>query len=439
MSKNNSLQKANIFKLIQHNDIAKKIPIIKDIPSFNSVPEQITSSNYRFYKLSNLVLTLGMFVHFSWVFLFYFWHAAIMAQVNIVSFLIYISAIIINRKGYHFTSSVIMVLEIIIHQIIAVHYFGLNGGFQNYVLVIGLFPALMPKGKWFVKSVLILFCVVTFLLFDWFAKGTVPVYMLSDWQLAILRYSNIVFSFVSLVISGGYFNLAMHETEELLQKKTIELQIEKEKSEDLLLNILPVEVALELKNNKFSKPRKFDMVTVLFADFINFTQATERLTPEELVDEIHYCYSEFDKIVSYHGVEKIKTIGDAYMCAGGIPKVSSQHAIQILNAAFDIMHFMNAEKQKKAKLGKSFFEIRIGVHSGSVVAGIVGLKKFAYDIWGDTVNTASRLETNSQPNKINISGTTYQLIKNNFECTYRGKIHAKGKGEIDMYFVENRL
>ena len=214
---------------------------------------------------------------------------------------------------------------------------------------------------------------------------------------------------------------------------------EKKKSEELLLNILPEEVAEELKRKGSADAKLINEVTVLFTDFKGFTQLSEKLTAKELVNEINECFSAFDFIMEKHNVEKIKTIGDAYMAAGGLPTPNLTHASDVLNAALDIQQFMLEHKKKKQIKGEVFFDIRIGVHSGSVVAGIVGVKKFSYDIWGDTVNTASRMESSGEPGKINISGTTYELVKDKFECTHRGKIQAKGKGELDMYFVEERI
>ncbi len=213
----------------------------------------------------------------------------------------------------------------------------------------------------------------------------------------------------------------------------------KQRSDELLLNILPSETAEELKLTGEAQARHFDVVTVMFTDFKNFSQTSEKLSATELVQEIHHCYSEFDKIISRHGLEKIKTIGDSYMCAGGLPVPNMTNAEDIVKAALEICDFLKREKQIRETEGKPFFEIRIGCHTGPVVAGIVGIKKFAYDIWGDTVNIASRMEQNSEAGKINISGATYELVKDKFNCIHRGKIQAKNKGEVDMYFVTRSL
>ncbi|MFI5220565.1 MAG: adenylate/guanylate cyclase domain-containing protein, partial [Bacteroidia bacterium] len=211
---------------------------------------------------------------------------------------------------------------------------------------------------------------------------------------------------------------------------------EKKRSDELLLNILPEETAEELKATGTAKAKSFDLVSVLFTDFKNFTQASEKLSPEELVEEINHCYSEFDRIITKYGVEKIKTIGDAYMCAGGLPVTNRTHPVDVVKAGLEMQQFIAKNKKEREEKGLPFFELRLGIHTGPVVAGIVGIKKFAYDIWGDTVNTASRMESSGEIGKVNISGATYELVKDKFNCIHRGKIKAKNKGEIDMYFVE---
>lgn len=217
------------------------------------------------------------------------------------------------------------------------------------------------------------------------------------------------------------------------------INVGKKKSDKLLLNILPEIVAEELKSKGFAEAKLINEVTVLFTDFKSFTQLTEKLSPKELVAEINECFSAFDHIMEKYGVEKIKTIGDSYMAAGGLPTANNTHASDVVNAALAIQDFMQTHNEKKMSMGKLLFEIRIGVHTGPVVAGIVGVKKFAYDIWGDTVNMASRMESSGEVGKVNISATTYALVKDKFTCVYRGKVQAKGKGEIDMYFVDAEL
>ena len=214
---------------------------------------------------------------------------------------------------------------------------------------------------------------------------------------------------------------------------------EKERSEELLLNILSAEVAEELKEKGFAEAKHFDEVTVLFSDFKGFTLMAEKLSPAELVHEIHFCFKKFDEIITKYGIEKIKTIGDAYMCAGGLPVTNQTNPTDIVMAALEIQNFMEMLKTERIKENKPYFELRIANHTGPVVAGIVGIKKFQYDIWGDTVDIASRMQSSGTVGKVNISQMTYEKIKDRFACEYRGKIEAKNKGTVDMYFVNGLL
>ena len=229
--------------------------------------------------------------------------------------------------------------------------------------------------------------------------------------------------------------LFYNELENKVKERTNELEIEKKKSDDLLLNILPEDIANELKQTGHTKPRSYEMATVMFTDFENFTSKSEQLSPEELVTIIDTCFKKFDEIITRHNIEKIKTIGDAYLCVSGLPDTKAHSATNVVDAAIEIIEAIESFRQNAND--NSYFDIRIGIHTGPLVAGVVGDKKFAFDIWGDTVNTASRMEQNSEPNKINISQSTYDLVKEKYNCTFRGKRAAKNKGMIEMYFVES--
>ncbi len=221
------------------------------------------------------------------------------------------------------------------------------------------------------------------------------------------------------------------------QKKKVE--VEKKRSENLLLNILPAEIAQELKIKGKADARGFDLVSMLFTDFKGFTQASEKMSARELIEEINECFKAFDHICETYGIEKIKTIGDAYMAAGGIPVPSDTSVKNTVLAGLEMQAFISQRIQEKIAKNEIYFEMRLGIHTGPVVAGIVGVKKFQYDIWGDTVNTASRMESSGGIGKVNISEDTYNLIKDDDEFTFesRGKIEVKGKGEIEMFFVTN--
>jgi class 3 adenylate cyclase/DNA-binding NarL/FixJ family response regulator len=224
-------------------------------------------------------------------------------------------------------------------------------------------------------------------------------------------------------------------TQELVEKNTI-LDAEMKRSEELLLNILPYDTAQELKTKGSTEAKHYSDITVMFTDFKGFTTIAEKLSPQELVTEIDMYFKAFDLIADMHGIEKIKTIGDAYMAAGGLPEANTTHAEDVINTAIDISYFVEKQKAIRVEKGLPYFEIRIGVHTGPVVAGVVGHRKFAYDIWGDAVNLASRMESSGEAGRINISAATYERIKDKFTCTFRGEIEAKNKGQVGMYFVE---
>jgi class 3 adenylate cyclase len=221
----------------------------------------------------------------------------------------------------------------------------------------------------------------------------------------------------------------------ILAGKNAIIENERKRSDELLLNILPATIAGELKEFGKARAHRYEEVTVLFSDFRNFTAIAEKLSPEELVEELDKCFKAFDFIISqYEDIEKIKTIGDAYMCASGLTNQQT-YPDNIVRAAIEMQEFLHEQKQERMRLGKPFFEARIGIHTGPAVAGVVGVKKFAYDIWGDTVNIASRMEIHCEPGRVNISEVTYNKVSYKFECEYRGKVEAKNKGAIDMYYV----
>ncbi|WP_445385328.1 adenylate/guanylate cyclase domain-containing protein [Robiginitalea sp. IMCC44478] len=242
--------------------------------------------------------------------------------------------------------------------------------------------------------------------------------------------------YVSIGITGLVFLLAlgMYYRYRYIKKTSRIIQDEKMRSDNLLKNILPDETAEELKRSGRVKAKKFDSATVMFADFVGFTHHSENMGPEALVQNVDFYFSKFDEIIGKYELEKIKSIGDCYMCASGLPFTSSDHAVRMVKAAMDIIRFVGEVEADNTPGGQKF-EIRIGINSGPIVAGVVGTKKFAYDIWGDTVNTAARMEANSSTSKVNISENTFKLVQDHFQCEYRGMISAKNKGMLKMYFV----
>lgn len=301
------------------------------------------------------------------------------------------------------------------------------------VITISMVSALLVNGMWhFLRgavAVVIAILLPSLLLgFEFSTDSPISVDIISG---------ILIFSHFSLAAYTSYNRtILLKEAKVAIRKQKEELAWEKQKSDELLLNILPSETAAELKQYGKANPKSYNNVTVLFADFQEFTNIAERLTPSELVHEIDFCFKEFDRIIEKYSIEKIKTIGDAYLCVSGLPSPNANHALEITKAALEIQEFLDNLKQTRIEEGRLYFEARIGIHTGPVVAGIVGIKKFAYDIWGDTVNIAARMEQNSEVGKINISKQSYEHIRDYFNCVSRGMIEVKNKGQIEMFYVE---
>lgn len=270
----------------------------------------------------------------------------------------------------------------------------------------------------------------------WALAGYIFIVSISIWGLVSLATYRLKQSKIRLqqIVDERTSEIQQNVIQLRQQKEVIEK--EREKSDKLLLNILPEATANELKQKGYARSQMFENVTVLFTDFKDFTKISENLTAEELVAELNTCFSAFDEIVDEHGLEKIKTIGDSYMCVGGLPVPREDHAIQTAKAALQMQAFIKARKESMHAKGLPYFEMRCGINSGPVIAGVVGLRKFQYDVWGDTVNLASRMESSGEIGMVNISQATYELIKNEFECTYRGEVEAKNKGKVKMYFIQ---
>ena len=245
-----------------------------------------------------------------------------------------------------------------------------------------------------------------------------------------------------LLLAGLLWRLIVNKqrANRLLATKNEQLDLARRRSDELLLNILPSELVDELKEKGITRSRYHEDVTIMFTDFKDFTKISEQLSPTELVQEIDCCFRHFDHIIGkYPSIEKIKAIGDAYLCVGGLPAANANHATEVVAAALGIRDFINKLQTQRIREGKQGFQIRIGVHTGPVVAGVVGAKKFAYDIWGDTVNTAARLESSGEPGEVNISEVTHGRVQSDFVCRHRGQVAAKNKADMNMYFVDSFL
>ncbi|HEY5692326.1 MAG TPA: adenylate/guanylate cyclase domain-containing protein [Cyclobacteriaceae bacterium] len=250
----------------------------------------------------------------------------------------------------------------------------------------------------------------------------------------IVNYAAGITGFLLLLVILGTYNRYRY-----VRKTNKIIKDERDRSQELLLNILPEETARELETDGHAQTRYYENVTVLFTDFKGFSSIAGKLSPQDLVAELNDYFVAFDEIVDKYNLEKIKTIGDAYMCAGGIPTANETNPLDAVEAALEMQVFMKNRIAERIQKGLVAWELRIGIHTGPIVAGVVGKKKYAYDIWGDTVNVASRMESNSEPGKVNISSATFEKIKSVYDCDYRGKISAKNIGEVDMFFVGERI
>lgn len=258
-----------------------------------------------------------------------------------------------------------------------------------------------------------------------------------DIETAEANYSQLKYiglGILGLILLLGYY--FRKKSDQLLISKNQSLLEEKKRSEDLLTNMLPAEVVRQLKTKGAAKARKYESVSILFSDFKGFSKIAETLSPEELVSELDYCFTVFDRITEKYRLQKIKTIGDAYMCVGGLYTRGGNHVQRMVFAALEIQQFLADRKKKRTANGQYSFEARIGIHTGPIVAGVIGRKKIAFDVWGNTVNVAQQMEHHGAVGKVNISGETYALVKERFTCNSRGNITAKNKQEYEMYFVE---
>jgi len=261
---------------------------------------------------------------------------------------------------------------------------------------------------------------------------------------SVTLYTVLILFFILIIwVLYEYLNLKYarkaYHLEQIINARTEELISEKEKTEAILGNLLPKDTAGEIMTKGKAAKVKYNFVTVLFSDIQGFTQIAEEMNPEVLIDELDKFFFHFDSVVEKYGIEKIKTIGDAYMCAGGIPYKNRTNPVEVILAGLEMQQYMQRIKESSILQGMKYWDIRIGIHTGTVIAGVVGQKKLSYDIWGDTVNTASRMESSGEAGKVNISGTTFEFVKEFFICQHRGKMPVKYKGELDMYFVNGIL
>lgn len=341
---------------------------------------------------------------------------------------------VLAKRGVQNTALAHGFIAVVFVDLIFLYYYG--GAFTSvtapYVTIISLMGILLinrKAGLFWLVAVSLLICAFGVAM----SMGYTFERPFNDTINAWFKLSAYVGVVVIIFFITRTFDLAKDRAIDEVEEKNLLLDISRQRSDNLLLNILPEDTANELKEKGKAQARSFESVSIMFTDFVGFTNVAENLEPSELVDLIDEYFSEFDRIISAYKLEKIKTIGDAYMAAGGLPVKRTDHALRMVAAAREILDFVKAKQEEHEG---SAFAIRIGIHTGPVIAGVVGRKKFAYDIWGDSVNVAARMESSGEAGRINISGATYDEIKEDITCEYRGKVEAKNKGAIDMYFAD---
>lgn len=382
----------------------------------------ITESRYT--RVTNMAAILGALFHAIWLLLsIYFIEAPIIYLNNALLALLFLAVLLWNKKGYRVLASTWLFMTGYISIILFLYLLGYSSG----VVVICFLMIILPymtfprKARKFAQGFSSLACLTLIVSVLFQSKINAHYNGIDTYLSQVVNFSMTGFICLALI-----WSLAV-----LIDRSEESLLAEQKKSDDLLHNILPANIIKDLKESGKTIPKRHKNVTVLFTDFEGFTNLVATISPITLVNELNDIFGRFDDIMEKTGVEKIETIGDAYMAACGLEEEITSHAVKCIKAAQKMLSYL----EQRNKSNKIKWRMRVGIHSGTIVAGVVGKKKFAYDLFGDTINTASRIESASEAGKINISSSTYELVKNNFDCLYRGKIFAKGKGELEMYFI----
>jgi adenylate cyclase len=393
-----------------------------------TVPPSVARYDQRMYFSMLLANVMALLLHFIWIFVFGSLGLTTLSLVNIGSVAIWIFNIaLIRGRGAVLTAVVIGSLEVLGHQFLAIYYFGWGYGFQYFLLVIVAFAFMMNFRNMVIPVSLFIACLISFLWYYYSVQYWLPH---NDADPAIREtflMANVTTAFTILAIMSYVYS-------EAARKAEAKLELEQQKSEKLLLNILPASIAERLKESTSIIADHFESTTVLFADIVGFTALAERISPTEVVTRLNRIFCAFDDLADRYRLEKIKTIGDAYMVAGGFPDQRDGHANDVSSMALDMLAAIEAGN----RTGEQPMSIRIGIHTGPAVAGVIGVKKFVYDVWGDTVNTASRMESSGLPGRIQLSQQTALLLDADFDVQERGKVEVKGKGCMTTYWLVGR-
>lgn len=379
-------------------------------------------ADFRSHQTILAIGLVGCMLHAIFVFLFAWLGIMPMAWFNILSVGLWGYGSILARGGKGVNAMLIAYMELGVHQALAVHYIGWAGGFQQY-LIPTILGFVMP-GRWRLFAIITTCSIAEYVTLYFY--DSLHVIYLSDSTHALLGLLYTANSIAALVM--GTAGAAYYMTS--LARAEAALEVAHNKSEALLRNILPEEIAASLKDRNQTIADLFEEASVLFADIVNFTPMSAGMRPVEVVNLLNEVFSGFDALVEQYNLEKIKTIGDCYMVAAGVPRPNADHAYVLTQLALDMQSYVAQHEFRGHVLS-----FRIGLNSGPLVAGVIGRKKFIYDLWGDAVNTASRMESHGKANRIQITRSTYELVRDRFVCEPQGTIDVKGKGQMEIWHV----
>ncbi|WP_371930978.1 adenylate/guanylate cyclase domain-containing protein [Lewinella sp. JB7] len=388
--------------------------------------ENFSITDIRYLQVTNIASILGAMYNAIWMLItFSITDSPLIYGSNALLGLMFLLVLIFNHNGRRILATVWLTVTSYVSVLLFLFLLGYSSGvaFICFLIIILPYMTFPRKARKLAHGFSIMACFT--LIFIVLLQSSINAYY-DKVDPYLLQVVNI--SITGLICLALIWSMSV-----LIDRSEESLMVEQKKTDDLLHNILPVNVAKDLKETGRTIPRKYGNVTILFTDFEGFTELVASISEITLVNELNEIFGRFDEIVEEAGVEKIETIGDAYLAACGLGEgITEENAINCITAAREMIHYLE-ERNSNHDIK---WRMRVGIHSGPIVAGVVGKKKFRYDLFGDTINTASRMESSGEPGEINISGLTYQLVKNNFDCKYRGKIHAKGKGAMEMYFVK---
>ncbi|WP_082020127.1 MULTISPECIES: adenylate/guanylate cyclase domain-containing protein [unclassified Leisingera] len=392
----------------------------------NRAPPGSSSEMRRAYGLARAGFPIGLFSHGSFIFLFWYADQPVMAVFNIFSTVLigFGCWAALTLRDIKWPTLLTFLCEIPAHAAFCTYYMGLAPFFLSYLFIpILLFP-MLPYGQPLTRLLLSALCAMAFVAMGVYGTLSAPVRPLTHgWTLFFF-----VFNTAPIIPMLGVF-AALYATAATRAER--EMEKEYQRAENLLLNILPEPIAARLKDDPHLIADEHPSVSVLFADIVNFTETSGRLTPPEIVQTLNAAFSRFDTLVEKHGCEKIKTIGDAYMVVAGLPEPREDHAQAMVSLALDMID----AAQEINESGQFPFSMRIGISSGPVVAGVIGERKFAYDLWGDTVNVASRMESHGRPGIVQITEATRGHLGDEVQIDPLGDVEIKGKGRMRTYTV----